>query len=288
MNTSLLKKCSGSTKLITNSEGTHPKGFLPYYMANKRKLLLDFNNPRAKNLKIRNIKCTSTIKKEKGNLSATINEALDTNSQKQLDYLTTLLQEQESKLNKITKENKELVKMNERLRSVLSIEQMQALNNLELKRDFSNNLRTHGDVHVLYQNWYVKDLKNELVDLKALSSEQKIQIRILEEKLDNANKKINNLKDKLKRCFVFFNTVSVPEATPRTKEQHIEEGTSSTFNIELKKLQDIISFINKLSESNGLSSVCKEIIEYFINLKIEDCTSSFLKKNLIYLLLINY
>jgi hypothetical protein len=231
--------------------------------------------------KTRNVKCLSTIRKEKRKLSDTANEPLHIDWHKQLDAVITQLQEQETKIDKITKENEELVEMNERLRSVLNVEQMQALDNLGLKRDLSENLTTHGDMHVLYQNWYVKDLKNELVYLKALSSEQRVQIRILEEKLDNANKEINHLKEKLKRCFVFFNSVSVSEITSRTKdetkEQQIEDTTTKP-NIELKKLQEIITFIDKLAKTNGLTSVCKEIIKYFISYRIEECINSFLKK----------
>lgn len=272
-----LKKFPESTKLVGTCERVHPKGFLPYYLIARRRPHLEESSSRVKSLRTRNLRHISTLHKER-KLSATCNESLRVESQwqRQFDGVVNKLREKEAWIEKVAKENaelKEIVKRNNeleetnrRLQSVLSVEQIEALDSLQAKKDFSSCLVTHGDVHVLYQNWYAKDLKDELSHLRELTSKQRIQIRMIEEKLEEANKEIANLKSKLKRCFVYFSSANVAETSVRvkseTKEPDDDARIKAAISLEVKKLQDVITFASRISKCDKLSTVCQEIIEY--------------------------
>ncbi len=137
-----------------------------------------------------------------------------------------------------------------------------------------------GDVHALYQNLYVRDIKDDLRAQSETNAKQKTAMRILQNKLGEGTAEIARLNAKLKAYNDFFSegredrnstlvtagefsVGSVKQNNANNKE--IETGSGKTlFPMEIKRLEQLMGFVHELGKCATFVEVCDRVLEYLL------------------------
>eukprot|EP00826_Nyctotherus_ovalis_P003178 TRINITY_DN10642_c0_g1_i12.p1 TRINITY_DN10642_c0_g1~~TRINITY_DN10642_c0_g1_i12.p1 ORF type:complete len:296 (+),score=55.67 TRINITY_DN10642_c0_g1_i12:138-1025(+) len=250
-----------------------PKGFLPYYQLMRRRKAR--SNPRtskeqqpfSRNSVARTSK-QSRREFDRAAPASIVNYSTEFNTEQQwkekVIEVLTQLNEEKDKYDKIVLKNSELALANQRMMALMTAEQRELLKvgATKLKDEFSV---TCGDVHMMYQNYYIKDLKDQIAKLKAVNEERRMQVRILEKKLEEANTEVLKLKTKLRIHYNMLRTSKMiirqsPDATTNNIHCSNDRKSDKSISFKLNKINKLLCFLNELGKCEGISQVCESVL----------------------------
>jgi len=204
---------------------------------------------------------------------------------KKIKNINSLLIEERRKSSGLIHENKELRVLNRKVITLLTSEQKDMLERGDIpenyEKDQSERDGNRAEVHSMYQNLYVKDLKEEINRLNTLNRQLRAQIHILQNKLEESTSEITKLNAKIKAYNEFLNqgissnqllitqqqinkTLDSPDKSSKIIETIDPSKNSKTvFPLDLKRMQALENFITVLGRSHSFIDICNKLIEYF-------------------------
>lgn len=123
-----------------------------------------------------------------------------------------------------------------------------------------------GDIHALYQNVYVKDIKTTLGKQSEINAAQRENIHLLKNKLEESSGEITKINAKLKayKLYMTEGVNGILSDHPRKDDKRLNNSRrlrGTLISIEENKLQLLNKSLALIAKSKTVGKACENILE---------------------------